>query len=57
MARKVSEEQGSGGLYELAQSLTNKFEERFKNIVWGEDLEYFDTLGAFLKLKEDNFTI
>lgn len=53
MACKVQDNEGRGGLYLLAERLTNEFESKYKGVVWGEELEYFDTLGEFLYKKED----
>jgi hypothetical protein len=43
---------GTGGLYELAEKLTDEFEEAFKGRLW--DGDYEDTLHTFLvnKFKE-----
>lgn len=46
------EEQGIGGLYLLAKELTDEFEEKYTGTAWGEELEYFDEIEAFLKEKE-----
>lgn len=35
--------------YELAKSLTDKFVEKYKDVVWGEELEFFDELDKFLE--------
>jgi hypothetical protein len=43
---------GTGGLYELAEELTNKFEELHKGREW--DGEYFDTLEEFLEQEFNN---
>ena len=43
-------ERGTGGLYELAKELTDKFTSQYKDVVWGEELEYQDTMVEFLKL-------
>jgi hypothetical protein len=40
---------GHGGLYMLAEELTDKFEQQYKNVKWGEDLDWFDTLEIFIK--------
>lgn len=42
------EQQGHGGLYELARELTDKFEEEFKDIEWGVTLEYYDEIDDFV---------
>lgn len=41
------EKQGTGGLYELAEELTDKFEELHKGREW--DGEFFDEIDEFLK--------
>jgi hypothetical protein len=48
---KRHEAQGSGGMYLLAKQWTDEFTEKYKNIVWGEELEYYDTLEEFLNNK------
>lgn len=50
MANNILLEQGRGGLYELAEQLTNEFELKYENTEW--DGEFFDTIESFLKLKE-----
>lgn len=40
------EQQGTGGLYELAKELTVKFEEKYKGREW--DGEYLDIIDSFL---------
>jgi len=35
-------------MYELAQELTTKFENQYKDTLWGEDLEFFETIEEFL---------
>lgn len=42
-------EQGTGGMYELAEELTDEFEELHKDTVW--DGEFFDTIDKFIKEK------
>ena len=39
---------GTGGLYDLANELTNKFERENKSVEWGIEKEYFDTMDEFL---------
>ena len=46
---KIYEDQGRGGMYELARDLTNKFEEEFKGVLWGEELEYFTEIEKFIE--------
>lgn len=48
------DEQGHGGLYELAEQLTNEFELKYKGYSWGftkdengNPIEYFDTIEKF----------
>jgi len=43
------EAHGHGGLYMLAEELTDKFEQQYRNVKWGEDLDWFDTLEVFIK--------
>jgi hypothetical protein len=49
--KEVYDNQGTGGLYELAKDWTDEFEKKFQDVVWGEDLDYFDTIDAFLNNK------
>lgn len=42
-------EQGTGGMYELAEELTDEFEELHKDTVW--DGEFFDTIDKFIQEK------
>lgn len=49
--RKVLEDQGSPGLYDLSIELTDKFENKFKNIEWGltENIgEFYEEIEAFI---------
>lgn len=43
-------DQGIGGLYELAEELTDQFENSHIGVEWESD--YFDCLDAFLESKE-----
>jgi hypothetical protein len=45
------EEQGTGGMYELAIELTDAFELEYEGAEWGESLNYYDTLENFLSGK------
>jgi len=56
LPKRRYEEQGTGGMYELAQELTTKFENQYKDVLWGKDLEFFETIEGFLnkELYEDN---
>jgi hypothetical protein len=42
------EAQGHGGLYELAEELTDKFEAENEGVEWGMDKEYFEEIQNFL---------
>lgn len=44
---KIRSDHGCGGIWQLAFALTNKFQEQYKGIVWGEELEWMDTLEKF----------
>lgn len=50
-ALEVQESQGTGGFYELAEKWTDEFELKYRDIVWGVDLEFFDTIEEFLIAK------
>lgn len=44
------EAQGHGGLYELAEELTDKFELKYKDVEWDSvELEWWDAIDAFIK--------
>lgn len=46
---------GTGGLYEFAEALTDKFEQEHKGTNWGEQEKmYFETLEEFLQTEFDN---
>lgn len=47
--KKVQDEQGIGGLYELAKELTNEFETLYKDREW--DGDFFDTIESFINEK------
>lgn len=47
-AIKVEEKVGSGGIYDFARELTKKFETDNKDVVWGDEKEYFDTMEDFI---------
>lgn len=44
-------EQGTGGIYELAEELTDEFENMFKDEPW-EDKDYLEEIDFFLEIKE-----
>lgn len=50
IVKEVQDEQGHGGLYLLAQTLTDEFENKFKGNDWSE-LNYFDEINNFLNEK------
>lgn len=60
VVQQRQKEQGHGGLYELAQELTDEFEKKYEDVAWGEDevdgeiLEFYETIEAFCfnKLKK-----
>lgn len=54
IVQDVHESVGTGGLYEMARDLTNKFEEMYKGTVWGVDLEYLDTMEEFCQIHIHN---
>lgn len=49
VAKRRHEEQGRGGLYELAEELTTKFEKENENVEWGIDTLYLDTIDEFIQ--------
>lgn len=42
---------GMGGLWMEAERLTNEFQSLHKNTIWGEELDWHDTLETFLNEK------
>lgn len=44
-------QQGRGGLWGLAERWTKEFQETFGDVVWGEDLDWIDTLEKFFEEK------
>ena len=42
------ENEGRGGLYGMAKELATRFNEQYKDVVWGEDLDWIDTIETFL---------
>lgn len=45
---RIYAEFGHGGMYELAKDLTDKFHSKYKDTVWGEELDWIDTMWDFL---------
>ncbi|HHT9135838.1 MAG TPA: hypothetical protein ACFYEK_01195 [Candidatus Wunengus sp. YC60] len=43
---------GTGGIYEFAEELTDKFEKKYKDKIW--DGEYFDVIGEFIEKEFSN---
>lgn len=50
ISHKAQEEGGTGSLYELAEELTDLFENAHVGVEW--DGDFFDSLEAFLESKE-----
>lgn len=46
--------EGIASLWELAKKWTDEFEQQYRDTVWGEDLDYYDTIEAFLEEKLAN---
>ena len=52
LVERTEEEMGYGGLYELANDLTDEFQEMHKDKVWGEnDDSFFEELEIFIDFK------
>lgn len=49
VVEEVMKTKGTGGLYELAEDLTDEFEYLHKDTEW--DGEFFDEIEAFIELK------
>ena len=45
---------GQGALYMLAKSWSDEFQSRYKNVAWGEEIEYHDTLEEFISEKKNS---
>ena len=48
LLRGINETQGTGGFYELAEALTDKFEVIHEGDTW-EDADFFDTIENFIE--------
>lgn len=48
---KRYEDQGQGGLYELAQEITDEFELEYQDAEWSADFDYYETLENFLNTR------
>lgn len=47
--KHVQNTQGTGGFYELAEDLTNKFEKAYKGETW-EEKDFFETIESFINV-------
>jgi len=47
----VENAQGMGGRYEFSEDLTDKFELKYKDVIWGEELTFFDEMEKFIKIE------
>lgn len=47
----IFQKEGRGGVWQLAKKLTEEFHEKYKNEIWGENLDWLDTLELFLTEK------
>ena len=43
------ETHGSAALYDLANELTNDFEKQYFGVVWGSEIDYYETMEKFLQ--------
>ncbi len=50
---KVFENNGSGGLWRIAERLTDEFERKYKDELWDEN-DYYETLDEFLLTNDIN---
>lgn len=48
---RTQHDYGKGGLYALAKVWTDEFEEKYKDILWGDELDFFETIQHFLDEK------
>ncbi len=51
IVKRTASDSGTGGLYELAKKWTDEFEAKYKDTLWGEELDFFDTIEEFLEGK------
>ena len=51
MVDLIMESQGTGGLWELGQSLTDEFEKLVEGEDWVDDRDYFEEISEFLNSK------
>lgn len=45
------EEEGTGGMYRLAEELTDAFELEYEGAIWGADFDYNETIENFLNTR------
>ncbi len=48
---EIMETQGTGGLFELSEALTDEFEKKYEGHIW--DGEWYETIEAFFKEKSN----
>ena len=49
LIESILDNDGLGGLYELAKKLSFEFEDTYKGTIWGEDLNFFETINTFIQ--------
>jgi len=47
----IENEKGRGGMWILAEELTDEFHAKYEDILWGNELDWHDTLDQFLTEK------
>ena len=47
----VENTKGRGDMWELAEQLTDEFHAKYEDMLWGEELDWHDTLDQFLNEK------
>jgi hypothetical protein len=45
------EEEGTEGMYDNAEELTDAFELEYEGAIWGADFDYFETIENFLNTR------
>lgn len=45
------EEEGTEGMYDKAEELTDEFEKEYKGAIWGADFDYYETIENFLSTR------
>lgn len=47
---KIENDQGRGGMWELAKDLTDKFEKKYQDTPWGDEgFDYYESIDKFLE--------